>query len=267
MKNNQLPTIKTLWIGDSLGDIERLSLRSFLANGHNVEIFLYRELDGVPEDTVIRDANKIIPESQKFIIKGTTSYAGFADWFRYEMLYKEGGVWVDLDVICLKPFDFYSSLFFGEEEFQRYNNAVLGGEPNSPIFRFLANQASYPNTIFPFDSFKVKKKKLRRRFFQGNDRSNIGWGEVGPSGLTKAVNYFGLTENSQIHPVKAFYPIHYRSWHTIFDDSYSDTNLHFPDTYAIHLWNEFIRRHNAFSGVCTLNPKSLMFDLFRRYAK
>ena len=32
--------------------------------------------------------------------------------FRYKMLYDEGGTWVDMDMICIKPLIFHEKLYF-----------------------------------------------------------------------------------------------------------------------------------------------------------
>ena len=42
--------------------------------------------------------------SDIFRYRDNGSYAGFANFFRYELLRKRGGWWVDLDTICLRPF-------------------------------------------------------------------------------------------------------------------------------------------------------------------
>ena len=44
--------IQALWIGPSLSSMERLAVRSFLANGHEVHLYAYGEVEGVPEGIV-----------------------------------------------------------------------------------------------------------------------------------------------------------------------------------------------------------------------
>jgi len=83
---------------------------------------VYDDFDvSFPENVILKDANKIIPESQVFRKKladpklgvGKGSFGSpFSDLFRYKLLYEHGGWWVDMDVTCLKPFDFSEPYFF-----------------------------------------------------------------------------------------------------------------------------------------------------------
>jgi glycosyltransferase involved in cell wall biosynthesis len=103
-----------LWIGP-LTRLERLTMHSFVANGHEFHLWRYgRAPDRLPRGVVVRDANEILPratvfrkrEADKELQLGAGSYATFSDLFRAELLHKLGGIWVDMDVLCLKPFDF-----------------------------------------------------------------------------------------------------------------------------------------------------------------
>ncbi len=46
--------------------MERLSISSFLANGHEYRLFVYDDVEGTPDGVKIEDANAIIPESEIF---------------------------------------------------------------------------------------------------------------------------------------------------------------------------------------------------------
>lgn len=97
--------IQSLWIGDELSKVEQLCIASFLTNGSPFHLYTYSDVKNIPTGTIIKDANDIIPSSEIFRLNNG-SYAVFADWFRFEMLYKVGGFYVDMDMICMKPFDF-----------------------------------------------------------------------------------------------------------------------------------------------------------------
>ena len=58
-----LDIIQSLWIGDSLSVMERLSLSSFLKNGHEVHLYTYGGVKGVPAGVVVKDAAEIVPMS------------------------------------------------------------------------------------------------------------------------------------------------------------------------------------------------------------
>jgi len=109
--------IQSLWIG-SLGLLERLSMASFIQNGHAYHLYTYDLTQSVPRGVVVKDAREILPEKDIFTYpngKEKGGYSGFADWFRYELLAKKGGWWCDTDVICLKPFHFESELVLAHE--------------------------------------------------------------------------------------------------------------------------------------------------------
>jgi mannosyltransferase OCH1-like enzyme len=109
-----------MWIGNHLSLLELLCLHSFTAKGHSFHLWTYEALDNtLPTGVVLNDANEIIPKEQVFSYKnrnsfghGKGSYAGFSDIFRYKLLYDKGGWWVDMDITCLKAFDFSQDYFF-----------------------------------------------------------------------------------------------------------------------------------------------------------
>lgn len=113
--------INSLWIGNSLSNLEILTLKSFVANGYIFRLWIYNnDLRKVlPEGVLAADANEIIEEKDVFSYRqknkfghGKGSYAGFSDIFRYKLLYLHGGWWVDMDIACLKKFDFEQDYFF-----------------------------------------------------------------------------------------------------------------------------------------------------------
>lgn len=99
--------IQSLWIGNSLSIVEKLSINSFLMNGHDFHLYTYGVVDNVPAGTVVLDAREICDFDPEIKIDsgfGQGSYAPFSDYFRFQLLMKKGGWWVDLDVICLQSF-------------------------------------------------------------------------------------------------------------------------------------------------------------------
>ncbi len=112
-------TVKSLWIGSKLSEVELLTLESFYRNGITFELFTYDNIANVPLHVKVSDANEIIAREKVFkypekglINWGKGSYGGFSDIFRYKLLLDKGGWWVDMDVTCLKKFDFTEPYFF-----------------------------------------------------------------------------------------------------------------------------------------------------------
>src|SRR4029077_9309329 len=92
--------------------MERLCITSFLQNGHPFHLYVYQPIEGVPDGTVVLDANQILPSSRVFKYKDHDTYAGFSNFFRYKLLCEKGGWWVDADTVCLQPFEFPEPLVF-----------------------------------------------------------------------------------------------------------------------------------------------------------
>ena len=60
--NNKV--IKGMWIGDSLSNVEKLSINSFLKNGHDYHLYIYDDIKGIPDGVVVKDANTILDRSK-----------------------------------------------------------------------------------------------------------------------------------------------------------------------------------------------------------
>ena len=100
--------INSLWIGRPLGLIEQLSIASFLRNGCEYHLYCYEKIEGVPAGAIVRDASEILPASEIFYYShglGKGSVAAFANLFRYKLLFKRGGWWMDTDMVCLRPME------------------------------------------------------------------------------------------------------------------------------------------------------------------
>src|SRR5262249_7586060 len=125
-------------IGDRLSIMEQLSIRSFMAHGHEYHLYTYGEVKNVPTRTVIRDASEILPKDNIFLYPAYKTYAGFANMFRYQLLYLRGGWWVDTDAVCVKPFDFESEYVFSSEishaGFEQANCGMIKAPARSELF-------------------------------------------------------------------------------------------------------------------------------------
>lgn len=95
--------VQSLWIG-KLTQLEILCIKSFLKNGIDFYLYTYDKslTDALPVGTIIKDANEIMEEDLIFKLK--ESYLPFSDIFRYKLLHDKGGIWVDMDMVCLRPF-------------------------------------------------------------------------------------------------------------------------------------------------------------------
>lgn len=89
------PIISTFATREQLSEVERLAAMSFLAHGHEYHIYSYRRPSNAPPQAKWRDAADILPFRE-----GVTP-----DQFRWEWLAREGGVWANSDIVCLRPIE------------------------------------------------------------------------------------------------------------------------------------------------------------------
>ena len=68
--------IQSLWVGDRLRTMERLCISSYLRNGHDFHLYTYNPVEGIPDGTVVKDANEVMPN----IVDQFRFTAQFADW-------------------------------------------------------------------------------------------------------------------------------------------------------------------------------------------
>ncbi|WP_341502684.1 glycosyltransferase [Gallaecimonas sp. GXIMD4217] len=239
-----LPVIHMFWHGPALSRLERLCMASFVAQGHLLHLHVYEAPDGVPEGVQLKDATEILPREAIFRHPKTGSIAMFADWFRYKVLFEQGGIWADTDVLCLRPLDYGSELVFAWEDRNIINNAVMGLPKGHELAQWMMACCADPNRILPYDKGKVRWRKRKRRYLQGNRIENIKWGEYGPVGFTQAARHLG--HDHQALPFWHFYPVHYSNWQVMFDTSTAGNEGFLGNARAVHLWNEMIRRDPGF---------------------
>jgi hypothetical protein len=249
-------TIQGLWIGPRLSALERLSIASFLANGHAFHLYAYDPIDGVPEGARVLPAGAVLPRSRIFRytearygrrpnIRSTVlgpkkgSYGGFANLFRYKLLLETGGWWVDLDTVCLRPLDFAGEYGFSSEMDKGAEVADLA-------------------------AIKVPARSaLAEYLFQESDNKSteeLYFGETGPHLLGRAIAQFGLQQ--YVQPSSAFCPIDCGEWETVLHPG-GDSRIG-PEAFAVHLWNEMWRR-NGRDKDAAYPPDCLFERLKSRY--
>ena len=251
------------WHGPPLSRLERLCMSSFIANGHGVHLHVYDEPARVPPGVTLMDAADVLPRRHLFAHAASGSFALFADWFRYRLLHDKGGLWVDTDVVCLKPFDHGGEEIFAWQDSLVINNAVLGLSRGHKLAQLMAERCERPNRFAPYDSLKARRRKLTRMLLPGSPRKQLRWGETGPQGFTEAARHLGYATRAL--PFWHFYPIHYLNWYAAFDTTLRDNAGFVGSSYGLHLWNEMTRRQPLFDKNAHFSPESLFERLCARF--
>lgn len=211
--------IQSLWVGPRLSAMERLSISSFLRNGHHYHLYTYDAVEGVPKGAEIKDAAEILPASCIFQYSDHATYSGFSNFFRYKLLLELGGWWVDTDMICLKPFDFSSSFVFSSERSGRgavVNVGAIKVPAGSEVMRYAWTACT-----------QMEPAKLK-------------WSQCGPTLAGAAVTACSL--QNYVQPPEVFCPIHFSEWEKMLDPA--ETWAFGEATLAVHCWNELWRRGN-----------------------
>ena len=232
----------TLWIGDELGPVERACLRSVMRQGHSLALYSYGKPGGVPDGVEMRDAGMILPQTQVFTSRNG-SFAAFSDWFRYELLARGLGTWVDTDVYLLKPLDSDRPYLFGEESPGILNNAILRLPPGSPAIPLLLEP--FTKGAIPRGLRWRQRLPLRARsILQGRiDLRRLPWGSTGPLAVTAIAREFGLM--GEALPSEIFFPVHWRRAEWLVDPTLNLEQMTTGRTVAIHLWNNCIKELKA----------------------
>lgn len=116
-------TLKTFWYGEPLNVYQLLCLRSFVGRGHRVALFSYDPDLALPAWIERRDAAEILPRERVLCHqsgRGPETFTAHVNLFRYALLHRLGGWWIDLDVALLKSDLPRDEIFFaasGERDF------------------------------------------------------------------------------------------------------------------------------------------------------
>jgi len=116
-KNRKTLLLQTFWTGNPLSRMERAALQSYVNVGYTVHIYTYNPIaeftTQIPSHHIkVHDAREILPEEQLFQYDGRAEigkrddayrYLPFSDLFRFTMLHKKGGAWIDLDIFLTRP--------------------------------------------------------------------------------------------------------------------------------------------------------------------
>ena len=232
--------VASLWIGEGLSVVEQASIRSFQKVGDHFVLYAYGPVSGVPEGVEVRDAQEVFPCTNIVRHKKTGSPAIHADLFRYALLEKVGLIWVDLDVIALKSFEFSGDYVFAYESAASVANGILKLPPESETLKQLRaikmDAKGYPPQVTGLRRLRYHVKYLGRKL--PIDRWT--WGSTGP----KALTYF-LKKYGEIHhalPISSFYSIPLeRARDFVIPGKITSESLP-EDAWAVHLWGTELRK-------------------------
>ena len=161
-------------------------------------------------------------------IKECRNYGLKSDLLRYELLYKYGGIYTDVDFFCKKPFDVLCerhSFFMGSFTHDTIMNSIMGAAPKHPLLLLMINTL-YKNTINPLA--------------KGDEVQN----STGPFFLTRMTGKYVKKKHYHsdivVYPPNYFFPNGKKIVHSdklkLFLSPETLENYAFDETFAIHLF-------------------------------
>jgi mannosyltransferase OCH1-like enzyme len=135
--------------------------------------------------------------------------AQMADLVRLEELFHHGGVYIDSDIECWKPFTplLHHQAFAGWEDHYRICNAVIGAEPDHP-----AILAALALSLVRHD--------------QGTEQA----------GVQAFTDTMANRHDITLLPTKAFFPVHWSQRARLPNINRATLRAKNPDSYCLHWW-------------------------------
>ena len=217
-------------------------MKSFIDHGHEYVLYSYKTLD-TPGGVVLGDASEILPASSIFFYgeragAGRGSVAGFSNLFRYHLLFRNGGWWVDADVICLSDLVPDSDIFVGWEYPDLVGTAILRFPASHEFVRELRDQA----------------EDIGR---------DVEWGAAGPSLLTRLLIERDLL--NLVAPQPLVYPVQsIDALHLLIPEHRVEVEQRIRNKPFLHFWNEIFRRAVVFPWMAP-PAESVMAALLERH--
>jgi len=164
---------------------------------------------------IINDHNKLFDNK----------FTNLANIIRYEKLFEYGGIYIDADSICNKPFnDLLDNKFF-----TAYENEVK--KPGLIANGIIGSVSGYPILEKCIDEIKTIKNKVLTR--------KPSFKTTGPVLLTKIIGEYGK-EKITVYPSWYFFPVHYSGY--VFNKKINPEK----DSYTNQLWNSTNRNRRSF---------------------
>jgi hypothetical protein len=219
--------------------------------GHPVRVWSYspQKLEFLlPHGIEVRAADDVMPRGLFERIVAGSEIRYFSDIFRYAVLYEYGGLWMDTDVVLLRPFPFRGDYFFnlqwrsGSKNEHFICGNVMYAKPHSHHLRNL-----YEASIGHFSASGDKP-----------------FGEIGPKLLSE---YVASEAGSELQNW-LFSPMFFNTidWTEIdrFNQPLSQLAEYLNDerVFGLHLWNA---RNNAVAQAGSTSLVSLLFDPLDRF--
>jgi hypothetical protein len=208
------PEIVTFWHGP-LDALRRLCLRSQVAAGHKVTVYSFEPLAQLPDGVGNAEAEAILSHSFAERLRPTAADGKWRDWttlqfsdfFRMRLMAENAGLWLDADVLLLKPIEIDPAKpYFAWERPRQLGNSVLYLPANDPIVAAFTSLMQQDELAPDWLALRHRLTFALRRLHGLNRVSDVRVAIFGPAALTALARRTG--ELGYALPRKTFYAVH-----------------------------------------------------------
>lgn len=196
-----------------------MSLKSFTSCGCIVHLYSYDDINVDINNVVLIDAQKILPKSAMYKYEDG-SISAFSNTFRFSLLYQKGGIWSDLDVICIKRVDIEKPIAISSEA--RPDGSRI---PTTHFLKMPKNSLVAHKCLKLTETYKTKVVN-----------GVVKWG-VGPKVINAIVTELNLA-SCLLDPEETSLcgPLNYKMLFT-------HASVTIPErTFVVHMWQEMWRK-------------------------
>lgn len=235
-----LPDVVTFWHGPM--DALRLTcLRSQVAAGHKVTVYSFDAIPGLPDGVDNAEAETILPHIFSEKLRPAEPDGSWRDWtmlqfsdfFRMRLMSKGAGLWLDADVLLLKPIEIdRAKPYFAWERRRQIGNSVLYLPPQHPIVvafeRLMQQDELKPEWLSLSHRVTFALHRLR-----GSHRiADVRVAMYGPAALTELASRSNALRYAL--PEKSFYAVHAKP-KLFFDPMDFSSLLTDPEIIGLHI--------------------------------
>ena len=236
-----IPDIVTFWHGP-LDRLRQTCLRSQLAAGHRVTVYSFDTIPGLPDGINNAEAEAILPHAFSEKLRPAEPDGSWRDWtalqfsdfFRMRLMARGAGLWLDADVLLLKPVEIDPARpYFAWERPRQLGNSVLYLPPDDPIVAAFEALMKQDELTPDWLSLRHRLTFALRKLRGGSHRlSDIRVAIFGPAALTALANRSGSARDAL--PKKSFYAVHADAKH-FFEPGDFAALIADPDIIGLHI--------------------------------
>ena len=213
-----------------------------MAAGHKVTVYSFEPLADLPGGVGNAEAEAILPHAFAERLRPTGpdgvwrdwTVLQFSDFFRMRLMTRGAGLWLDADVLLLKPVEIdQAKPYFAWEGPRQLGNSVLYLPPHDPIAAAFAALMQQDQLTPDWLALRHRLTFALRKLRGGSRRlSDIRISIFGPPALTALARRTGELHHAL--PKKSFYAVHADPGR-FFEPSDFSALIRDPDVIGLHV--------------------------------